>query len=367
MRDYFSRFRTPYLLLTCHTLIAALSFSFVPLFFRNQGYSLWFILLLYIIYTGTAVFSIPFLARIPIKRFLITGLVLFMVMLLVLAANPAYSFYIVAILLGLNAFLFWIPLNYLFFSASTTQTNAVDSSLYMSISTLLAAFIPPLGAFFIQRTGYSHLFFFAALLYLIPLYLLYQRVPEQHHEISFLPAVRNFKGLKTITLFEGSLQLFGGVVLPVYALLYLRTEMEFGLLLSYIGIAGFFVSLVLSFRSDKTQRRKKYVFLSFLLLTASIISLAFAHNVLQFLIAVGIFSMIATASYPLRLAVSLDAKQPTAEFWTMREFFFSLGRMITLSLAMLFLYLETYWAVFVLYGLMSAAYPFLVYRKLKMC
>ena len=138
-----------------------------------------------------------------------------------------------------------------------------------------------------------------------------------------------------------------------------------GWFLSYLAIISLGIAWFVSRHSDKTQQRKKHIFVLFLALTASIISLALVRSVIGWLVAVGIFAVIYVISSPLRLAVSMDVKKIDMDFWKTREIFLNIGRAVTLSISAFFFYYQLYWPVFVMFGIITLIYPFLVNYKLK--
>ncbi|MDO8655976.1 MAG: hypothetical protein Q7K45_01950 [Nanoarchaeota archaeon] len=177
--------------------------------------------------------------------------------------------------------------------------------------------------------------------------------------------IKEYKGLRSISVLEGSLQFFPGLIIPVYALLFFQRANEIGWFLSYIAIIGLVIAVIVAHFSDKNQRRKRYIMILFLLLTLSIFSLAFASTSVVWIILVGIFSIIHYISLPLRLAVSMDTKKVDITFWQVREIFLNIGRFITLSISAVLFYYQIYWAVFVMFGVITLIYPFLVNYKLK--
>ncbi len=189
-------------------------------------------------------------------------------------------------------------------------------------------------------------------------------VPEERFVLDFVRGLRNFKGLKTITILEGSLQHFSGAIVPIYALLFLKTTLDVGLFLGYTGLIGFAIAIFLSMRSDHSQKRKKFIQILFLLMAVSIVVLPSARNAAAWYVAVGIFTVIYSISSPLRLAISLDAKKPDLEFWKTREFLLNIGRTITLGIAALIFFLQLYLATFILFALIALVYPFIVNYKL---
>ncbi|MBU0469897.1 MAG: MFS transporter [Nanoarchaeota archaeon] len=364
---YFSRIKTGFFLLLFYSVCANFSSSFIPFYFKEQGYSLPWIILLYIIIAFVGIIFIPFMRYFSVRTYLLISFLIFSSALASLAFLPYFiSLYVYAFLISLNLIFFWLPLNYLFFLKSSKNTNAVDSSLYMVAPGLIAMILPLLGAAVADSFGYTWLFGLAALLYLFPIIFVHKKIVEEKiTTISFKEGVRNFKGLKTITLLEGALQYFSGIVVVVYSLLFLKTNLEMGYFLSYLGLLGFVIGMLLSRYSDKNQKRKNSIFILFLLMSLSIFILPFVKESFYWFIAVGIFSVIYTISSPLRLAVSLDVRVTDMNFWKIREFFLNVGRVVILLLTIILFTFKQYFFVFAFFGLIALAYPFLVSYKLK--
>lgn len=363
--SYLSRLRTGFYLLLTQNLLTTFAFSFVFLFFKEKGYSLWWLILIYIIYSGIGVTAIPFVRRFYVRKYLLLSFIMYGLAAMLLWFYSAYSIFLYALLMGLLLIFFWLPLNYLFFKNSSNGTNAVDSSFFMAAPAVLAIAMPPLGALVINTLGYDWLFGLAAVLFLIPFFFIGKWLPEEKLEAERWKEIPAFKGLRTITFCEGALHFFAGVIIPAYALLFLKTPSEVGWFLSYLGAFSFIVAIVLSRRSDQTQKRKAYIFLLFFLLTISIVGLAAVRTAFSWLVAIGIFTVINAVSSPLRLAVSMDVKKIDIYFWKAREIFLNIGRLATLSFSAVMFYYQLYWPVFVLFGLITAIYPFLIQYKLK--
>jgi len=132
-----------------------------------------------------------------------------------------------------------------------------------------------------------------------------------------------------------------------------------------LELIGFIIAFILSYYSDKQQKRRSYIYFLFSLLFLSILSLAFIQQKTYWIIAVGIFIVINTISLPLRLAITLDAKKVDLRFWKVREFFLNLGRFCTLTISIILFYYQKYWIVFLLFAMMAFVYPFLMRYKLR--
>ncbi|MEK6899856.1 MAG: MFS transporter, partial [Nanoarchaeota archaeon] len=320
--SYFSRVKIPFIILMLQAVCANLSLSFIPFFLKQQGFSLFWIISLYALYTGLSLFTIPLVKTYSVRNFLAAGFLVFTLAVVSFAVFPtSISFFIYAFLISVNIAIYWTTLNYIFFKNSKKNTNAVDSSFYMVMPGLISIAIPPIGAAFALAFGFNRLFLLASILFLLPVWMVLRYVPQEKINTSFFRGIRNFKGLKTITLLEGSLQHFNGAIIPVYALLFLESGFDVGFFLGYLGIVGLAIALILSKRSDKSQKRKGFIKILFFMLAVSTITLFFAKTIVAWYVAVGLFTIIYTISSPLRLAISLDAKKPDLEFWKTREFF----------------------------------------------
>ena len=113
------------------------------------------------------------------------------------------------------------------------------------------------------------------------------------------------------------------------------------------------------------QKRKKYLYILFLALALSTISLVVASTKMQWYITVGIFLILYNTSFPIRLAVSMDVKTVDMGFWRVRELFLNIGRVIVQGVAALFFYWDIPWAVFCMFAIISFIYPFLIEKKLN--
>lgn len=365
MLSYLSRVKQGFAVLIARDLLATFAFSFVFLFFQEQGYPLWWLILIYVIYSALGILITVPLNTFYLRSFLLISFLDYSLLAALLAYNPPYAPLLYGILLSFPIIFFWIPLNYIFFRTSRKETNAVDSTLFMVLPGVTSIGMPLLGAFMITHYGYGRLFFLTAVLFLVPLWFIWKNIPEEKLTATTRQGIYNYRGLRTITFLEGSLHFFTSVIIPVYALLFFRQATELGWFFSYLAFISFIIALLLSRHSDKTQRRKSYIFTLFFLLTISIFALVWARTALSWLIAIGLFTTIYTVSSPLRLAVSMDVKKVGIDFWKTREIFLNLGRVITLSIAAAFFYYQLYWLVFVFFGIITFAYPFLVNYKLK--
>lgn len=364
-----SKLNSGYVLLFFQQLLAYASLSFVPLFFKNQGYSLSELVLMYTVYTFLTAVLIS-LVNVFNLRFSLAGGILGLVgMNLLMFFNlEKISFWGYPVLGMITIVLFWIPLNYLFFSGSNKNNHGRESALYQIVASFFGVFLPSLGAFLISWKGYPFLFMLCAFLHLPLLIYVEKKIPAERIKTQLIPEIKKFKGLKTISIAEGALQFFAGIVLIIYSLFFISQEQQFGFFLGYLGLISLVIALFLSIRSDHFRKRMGYLYILFILMTLSIFSLIFARDLKSWVILTGIYSLLTTISFPLRLAVSLDVKKVDLGFWRMRELFLNVGRFITLGITFIFFYYQIYWLIFLMFGVIALSYPFLIkykFRELK--
>lgn len=159
--------------------------------------------------------------------------------------------------------------------------------------------------------------------------------------------------------------MFVMAIIPTYTLLFLKTELEFGGFLSYLGLLGFIISYLLSRKSDGNGQRMSYLVPLFLLMAFVMVLLPFISSTIVWVGLIGAYTLLNTASSPLRLAISLDVKKATLSFWMVRELFLNIGRFVTILISVVGFYFEFYWPVFMMFALMGLMYPLLVRWKLK--
>lgn len=359
-----SRIKAGYTLLLLQVALATFSLAFVPLYFREQGFPLWSLVLLYASYSGLGVLAIPLVSKYSFRRFVTLSFFLYALLLLLLGFLPAQqSALFFPLIMALNLVFYWIPLNYIFFQHSVGGTNALDGAFYMTASGFLAMLLPPVSSLVLEHAGYPALFLLTASLYAIPLIIALRKVPVHRLEVGFALSLRQFKRLKTITILEGALQFFGGVILPVFSLLFIKTATGFAGLLSFLGLISLVITLLVSWKSDRQQQRLSYIFLLFALMSIALLLMPFVSSLTWWLLIIGLYSGLAMVSAPIRLALSMDVKQVDLNFWVAREWLLNLGRFVTLGISTYLFYVQEYWAVFGMYAVIAVAYPFVAWWK----
>ncbi|MBI2572627.1 hypothetical protein HYV86_02095 [Candidatus Woesearchaeota archaeon] len=367
MKQFLPILKTPaYLLVLFHAILSTFSFSFIPTLFKNVENPVFFLLTMYAVSTLAGVIFMLLARRFVLRRYVRIGLWLHGLNLLqVVLLPPHIALWVYSVVLGLIFVCYWIPFNTVFYGGAQKNTNASYSAIYFASYSLIAILIPPLAAFLLERVGYLAVFSVVALFYIVGSFWITKFIPEQTHTIVLHDVVTKFKGLKTISMMEGAAHYAKGVIIPVYTLIYITREQNFGFFLSYVALIAFFIALYLCYHSDRTQQRMKYLFFLLFGLAGSFVALAFVHTLTFWLIVVGVLTIFYDISVPLRLAVSMDVKKNDLDFWYSRELFLNIGRSIMLAVAAVLFYFGFSAVIFGLFAVMLMIYPFLLRYKFK--
>jgi MFS family permease len=346
-------------------LFSSFSLGFASYYFKVRGVEFYKLMMIWSI---SPLVSLPVVAlgnTWSIKRNLRLGLLAYTGMSVSLLVFTPFSFLAFGIFSGLVLGFFWVSLNYVFFQNSDDGNYAKDSSIYFLLGPLAGIVLPPLGALVIHDLGFQALFTASAVISLIP--LLYVRGHDFSPvlERSFGAANRAFSGLRLITFFDGALHFFQGNFLIIYALLYLKTEYAVGGLLSYLAFISLLGSVFLSHVSDRVKRRVEILFPLLILMAALIAIMPILKGITPLVIVIGMYAVLDNLSLPIRFAVPMDVVTMDIGFWRMSEFYGNTGRVVVFAIASLLLYFNNFWAPFVIFALMTLAFPFIISRKLN--
>lgn len=375
MLDKFSIFSKKigqhHFLLAANTILSIFGFSFLAIFFKDNGMPPYAIILVFAVYILLAACMAPLAKKIRAKEFLAWSFVLAAILLLFLAGYGLYGIYITAaifiILYPVRLTLCWLPLNNMFFEKSGRKMHSQHSFIFNAMPSIFSIFLLPVAALIIAQAGYPALFCLGAVFSIAIAFVIFRKVKEKAYSVNISQSWKKFKGLRTITMMEGATDQFNGIIIPVAMLFFVTGAVEFGGVLTYFAILSIIVAYFLAKHSDRHQKRLAYLLPLFIGTGLVVFALGFAGNFLAWIVLVTLYSLLYNVSYPLRLAFLMDARKKGMGmgFWSMREICLNAGRFITLTAAALLFYLQIFWAVYAMYALIFFAYPFVAKKKLK--
>src|SRR3989338_344897 len=178
--------------------------------------------------------------------------------LTIVKISGMWQLYLAGIFSGLNILLFWIPYNALHFKYTHADRRGTHSSLFFLITPIVGITLQPLTGVFADKFGFENEIIFGALLYLVPLCLLYF-LPDFKFEIS----VRKHFFIHRFnwsTFFQGMMMRINYSFIPIFTLLFIQTPKQFGGFLGYLAAMAGVASVVGGHLSDRLRRRKGFFY-----------------------------------------------------------------------------------------------------------
>lgn len=316
-------------------------------------------------FLGSAVVTVyllfrhTFFSRFDIRFGFFLLILSFLLLFLPFSAGIFYAYMIFTTIATMT---FFVPYNILFFEQTKRENHLRDMTFYYSIFVFLGIVSPLFGAYLFRFAGVAWFAIFAIAALSIG-FLLSGRVEKM--TCSYMPfqALTRLRRVRTITMLDGMLGKIIGVVIPIYSLLYLSDERDYGAFLSLMSLVAVFFSFQIAKKSDKSKNRIVFLYpLSFL--AAFVVMSFFAiDSFLPFLIAALLLKGLEVLLAPIRSNVMQDAIEPSPINWVSREVFLNAGRAIVLGIVSLALFLNVEREVFIFLGLLHLAVPCIVHIK----
>lgn len=346
-------------------IVNSLGLGFASYFFKTQGLEFYKIMLVWAIVPLASLPILAFVNKWDTRRFLKIGLLAYVGMSLSLIFYNQFSYITFSVLNGIAYGFFWPSLNYVFFSASSKDRHAKDWSVYFLLAPLVGTIMPPLGALIIGNFGFKALFMATTALTFLPLFYVKDAYFDHVSATTFSKASKQFSGLKLIVFFNYALHFFQGSFLAIYLLLFLKTEYAVGGLLSYLALLSLLVSFLLSYASDRFNKRVEFLYPLMTLMAISTIIMPQIKNLSYLIPLIGIYAVLDNLSLPIRFAVHTDVGVKDMGFWRVSDFYGNLGRIIVFAISALLFYLGNYTLPFILFAVMSFVLPFIIRYKIN--
>ncbi len=361
--NYFGRFKKGAILNITVNAIQAFGLGFASYYFQTKGLALYKIMLVWAINPLASLPIVLLATRWSTRTFLKLGVLCYIGASLSLLFYNEYSWLLFGIFMGLVLGLFWVSFNYVFFSTSSNNQHAKDSSMYFIFPALVSIVMPPLGALVIDNFGFKMLFMFTTVAFLIPLFYVRSDYFNHDQTITFSQANKEFSNIRLIAFFDGVLQFFQWHFLTIYALIFLKTEYEVGGLLSLIALLSLLVSFALSYASDHYGKRVEFLYPLLTLMAILILIMPSLNSVVALVPFIGAYVILDNLSMPIRFSIRMDMAKSNIGFWRASEFYGNIGRTVVLGMSALLLYLGYSWLPFVIFAVMTIIFPFIIRQK----
>lgn len=168
--------------------------------------------------------------------------------------------------------------------------------------------------------------------------------------------------MRLINLWDGAL-LKTNPVTSLFVLLYVSTVGQFGTYLSFISLVMAGVSWLVAKTSDKTNRRMRYLWPATLLAGGAVAAFVGVSTFSVFVVCMILLRSALVIAEPIRSNIMQDTIPPNDLNWISRELYLNLGRTILLFSAAGLFILGMPKGVFILFGVLHIAFPFVVRAK----
>lgn len=297
------------------------------------------------------------------NNFIFTFILMSALALYISTVTEKSSLMLVGAITGIAFYLFWVPINILFFADVHEDEHAFSSGKYYALFTLVRSVIPFLAGFLAAK--YTHNFVYTLTSFLFALLIPYAfTLPGKKVPYYFRKTLKSMKHLSFLVFLEGFRGQLFFMAIPLFTLTFIHSEFKLGSFLSVLGLAGALASLVITKLSDQQKKRTYYLYPISLLLAFSSMALFFARS--QFLW--GVFSAVLfflnTLAGPFEITVLIDHVGDKASLMAVREVLLAVGRLFaSLVIAAVFLLTGTFYLSFLIIGGIYLLYPLVIYFK----
>jgi len=334
------------------------------LYFYKQGIPFEWLFIFLLIIFGTIYLLVINSSKYNIRNMLLFSFSTRIFVLLLLSISfTKLLFYVIALLQGIAIFAYWVAFNTMYFRIPNNKNRAFLTAVYFLIFPFLGLILPTFAGSIAERYGYSLLFLTGAIVMLIPLILSFY-IPSIEIKFDAHSAAVRHKKVKTLLILQGIYESVPLGAIPVFILLFIKSELNLGLFLSYLSLAAIIGSLIIAKLSDKYHSRKIFIYpLTILLAILTILLGLNSDNIYMFILLSGILSTIGVLVAPFFITIIFDSYKNITEAVIAREAMLSLGRFIgVLIILVSFSLLRTSSYAFIAIGLITLLYPYLVWK-----
>ena len=337
---------------------------FVPLYlFIELKYSLSYIILFYLIYSlSYCLFVFPSSKLVDIFSFkyitlISSPLYISYFVLLDLISSYSWLFYLVPFLLGVVDSFFWLGFHFEFSGASDYKERGREVGNWFNLSMFSGLVGPLIGGSLLLASGFDLLFFIVtALIFGSTVPMFFCKYKNRRMKVK-LKEIFRMKYLKDgIAYFgNGGTGIVAGIFWPIFVFSFLKGYLKLGSLATIISLFTLLFTMIIGKLSDRYSRRMIVKMGSIFNCISWLLKL-FITNILHLvgLYLFGGFSSMA-AELPFS-ALMYDKSKNRREYFIMRGFYFSLGRV---GILLLVLWVGSLKSSFFFAGLFSLLYMFL--------
>lgn len=284
------------------------------------------------------------------------------VLILLLPFPAATLLFPYTITYGLGVIMFFAPYNILYFK-NIQRGNLEHITIYWAIGIIVGLVAPLVGSFVLAKFSLWIFISCAALILLSAAYLT-RFVEREKYSYTTKEVLTHIRGLRTLSIIDGSLHKTSLIVVTVFSLQYITTELNFGRFLSIAALAGIIVALPMARISDQWQKRTVFIWPLSIISAGVVFSFIFVKSFLGFFALALLLKALLSLVEPIRGNVMLDKKENNKPItWISRELYLNVGRLIMMGAIVMFIYFGSYTAIYSFIALQMIMYPVILFFK----
>lgn len=290
------------------------------------------------------------------------SLMIIAMLILFLPFSPATLLFPYEIAHSLGVIMFFAPYNILYFK-NIKRGNLEHITKYWAIGVVTGLIAPLIGSFILAKFALWFFVFCAASILFLAVYLT-RFLEHQKYPYTTKEVLTHIRGLRALSTIDGSLHKTGVIIVIVFSLQYITTELNFGRFLSIAALAGIIVAMPMARISDQWQKRMVFIWPLSIISAGVISSFIFIKSFLGFFALALLLKALLALLEPIRGNVMLDKKEAANPItWISRELYLNIGRLIMMGVIVVFIYFGNYAAVYGFIALQMILYPVLLFLK----
>lgn len=326
---------------------ASLVSIFIPIYLLKIGNSLLEVMIFLIVQhtalLGTSFFAVFFSNRRGLVwtlrvRFLFLFIYLFLLYLL-RDDSVSIPIYFVAIIGGIEAALYWIPINVLFTRYADEKAMAKQMSHFFVLPEALSLAAPIIGGVVASYFGFPALFVFAFIVNILALYFLrglhQEKTNFQFSLKRFKQVWQNNKPYFISEFFDNISEETVGIIFPIVAWFNLQNLVDIGLVGTFLSLGMMAFTFIIGRFADKYDKKKMLRIGAFLLIITWIAAL-YTHSQIGFyIISILLGFFLRFFLVPYNALLYANAKKDDAQFLVLREFSVVSARVVVFAFAII--------------------------------
>ncbi len=261
---------------------------------------------------------------------------------------------------------FWVPYNLEFFSFTTDSNRAYSGSIAIAIYPLVGLAVPTLAGYIWHSRGFTtNMWVSVAILAGATGYMLLNKaIKFRRFDYRIRDCLGSLRRYRTLFFLQGLWEAATFIGVPLFTLLFVRTELRLGLFLSYLGALSVVSTIMLARLSDRRASRTAFLYPAVVVTAGATMALYFAGTLFWWVLTVGVLNFAGVLTTPFLIAVALDSRVSGIDMWAGREMLLNLGRSVGGAVILLaYRYLDKPRLAFVVLGAALLLYAVVLHIK----